>query len=84
MNGSTLWWNRPKWLANPEEWPPNPVNSACPATEVEAKTIREVLSLAQPKNSHDRVGEVLEKHKPRYALRVAAWDESYLEEKMGG
>ena len=70
VNGSTLWWNGLKWLANREEWPINPVTSACPATEVEVKTIREVLSLAQPKNSSDRVEEVLEKHKPKYALRV--------------
>lgn len=73
VNGSTLWWNGPEWLANREEWPPNPVTSACTATEVEVKTIREVLSLAQPKNSNDRVEEVLEKHELKYALRVVAW-----------
>ena len=73
VNGPTLWWNGPKWLANREEWPPNPVTSACPATEVEVKTIREVLSLAQPNLSNDRVEEVLEKHELKYALRVAAW-----------
>ena len=73
VNESTLWWNGPKWLANREEWPPNPVTSACPATEVGVKTIREVLSLAQPKNSSDRVEEVLEKHELQYALRVVAW-----------
>ena len=72
VNGSTLWWNGPKWLANREEWPPNSVTSACPATEVEVKTIREVLSLTQPKNSSDRVEEVLEKHQQKYALRVVA------------
>ena len=47
--------------------------SACPATEVEAKTIREVLSLAQPKTPDDSVEEVLEKHELIYALRVVAW-----------
>jgi len=73
VNGSTLWWNGPKWLVNREEWPPNPVTLACPATEVKAKTEREVLSLAQPKNSDDRVEEVLEKCELKYALRVIAW-----------
>ena len=70
MNGSTLWWNGPKWLANREIWPRNPVNSACPVTEVEGKTIQEVLSLALPKNSNDRVEEVLEKYELIYALKV--------------
>ena len=73
MNGSILWWNGPKWLANRKEWPPNPVISVCPATEVEAKTIREVLSLAQHKTPDDSVEEVLEKHELIYALRVVAW-----------
>ena len=73
VNGSTLWWNGPKWLANREEWPPNPVTSACPAIEVEVKAIREVLPLAQPKDSNDRVEEVLEKHELKHALRVVAW-----------
>ena len=78
VNGSTLWWNGPKWLANRKEWPINPVTSACPATEAKVKTIREVLSLAQPKNSSDRVEEVLEKHELKYALRVVAWVTRFL------
>ena len=78
VNGSTLWWNGPKWLANHKEWPINPVTSACPATEAKVKTIREVLSLAQPKNSSDRVEEVLEKHELKYALRVVAWVTRFL------
>ena len=68
-----LWWSGPKWLANREHWPPNPVTSASPATEVEAKTIREVLTVTQTKAASDGLDELLDKHDLRRALRVVAW-----------
>ena len=62
MSGSSLWWNGPKWLANREEWPHNLVTLASPVTEVEAKAMREVLSVAQPTTSSEPFEELLEKH----------------------
>lgn len=45
VSGSKLWWNGPKWLTNREEWPSNPLTSASQESEVEAKVIREILSI---------------------------------------
>ena len=42
-----LWWNGPTWLSDPGKWPDNPVTAKSPASEKEAKTIKEVLNLAQ-------------------------------------
>lgn len=33
-----LWWNAPRWLANQEEWLPNPETPASSILEEEAKT----------------------------------------------
>ena len=70
---SNLWLCGPKWLSKEEEWPPDPVTSASPATEVEAKTIREVLKVAQTKSASDDLEKLLEKHELWRALRVGAW-----------
>ena len=60
-------------ITKEEEWPPNPVMSASPVTEVEAKTIHEVLKVAQTKSASDNLDKLLEKHKSWHALRVGTW-----------
>lgn len=62
VSGSMLWWNGPKWLAYRQEWPPNPMTSTSLATKVEAKAVREVLSVKWPKGSGDRLEDLLGKH----------------------
>ena len=73
VSESSLWWCGPKWLSKEEKWPPNPVTSASPATEVEAKTVREALKVAQTKSTSDDLDKLLEKHELWRALRVGAW-----------
>lgn len=76
---SDLWRNGPEWLSNREKWPPNPVISASPATETEAKIIREVLTVATTAPVSDCFDDVLEKHDFRRALRVMAWVTRFIE-----
>ena len=73
VGGSTLWWNGPSWLANEDKWPPNPTTSSSETSEVEAKVIRKVLTVAQTKDLHDEFDEILEKHDLRRTLRDGAW-----------
>ena len=47
-------------------------------TEVEAKAMREVLSVAQPTTSSEPFEELLEKHELRRALRSVAWDNRFI------
>ena len=47
--------------------------SASPVTEVEAKTIHEVLKVAQTKSASDNLDKLLEKRKSWRALHVGTW-----------
>ncbi len=47
VNGSSIWWNGPEWLQNPDQWPDNPVTKSFPASEAESKRVKEVLRVAQ-------------------------------------
>ena len=47
--------------------------SASPVTEVEAKTIHEVLKVAQTKSASDDLDKLIEKHKSWRALHVGTW-----------
>ena len=56
-------------LQDKSKWPINPVTRSSPASEVEAKVIREMLNLAQTKPEPDEFDEILE--------NAAACDEPY-------
>ena len=58
---------------NRDAWPPNLVTTASPATEIEAKTVREVLTVAQTESASDGLDEVRDKRDLRRTLRIAAW-----------
>ena len=70
---SALWQRGPEWLQDNSKWPINPVTRSSPASEVEAKVIREVLNLAQTKSEPDEFDELLERTSLRRTLRVGAW-----------
>lgn len=70
---SALWQQGPEWLQDNSKWPINPVTRSSPASEVEAKVIREVLNLAQTKSEPDEFDELLERTSLRRTLRVGAW-----------
>ena len=44
---NSTWLTGPEWLADRDRWPENRVEEKSPASEVEAKVMKEVLSLAQ-------------------------------------
>lgn len=67
----TLWKMGPKWLANPDEWPENPVTEPSAASNAEARVTREVLAAAIPVN--DEFNELLSKHELWKTLRISAW-----------
>lgn len=69
---SILWQQGPAWLQDKSKWPINPVTRSSPASEVEAKVIKEVLSLAQTKPEPDKFEELLERTSLRRTLRVCA------------
>lgn len=69
---TSLWWNGPEWLANKENWPPNPVTSASAVSEEEVKVIWEVLNACQTEESTDLMDQLLEKHDLHHALQVEA------------
>lgn len=70
---SALWQQGPEWLQDNSKWPINPVTRSSPASEVEAKVIREVLNLAQTKSEPDEFDELLERTSLRRTLRVGTW-----------
>ena len=41
-----LWWNGPKWLSKPKEWPENVSTKATKESLGEAKKVRELFKLA--------------------------------------
>lgn len=57
---SAYWQRGPEWLLNKSKWPDNPVTQSSPASEVEAKIIREVLNLTQTKPDKDKFDKLLE------------------------
>ena len=75
VTNAELWCNGPVWLSDPEKWPDNPVTAKSPASEEEAKTIKEVLNLAQQQHNQDRneFDELLERNNLRRVLRAHAW-----------
>ncbi|XP_068716792.1 uncharacterized protein [Montipora capricornis] len=70
-----LWWNGQAWLSDPQKWQDNPVTAKSPASEEEAKPIKEVLNLSQQQHNQDRneFDELLERNDLRRALRAHAW-----------
>ena len=75
VTNAELWWNGPVWLSDPEKWPDNPVTAKSPASEEEAKTIKEVLHLAQQQQQNqdrNEFDELLERNNLRRALRAHA------------
>ena len=60
-------------MANEDKWPPNPTTSSSETSEVEAKVIRKVLTVAQTKDLHDDFDQIFEKHDLQRTLRVGAW-----------
>lgn len=75
---SVLWQQGPAWLQDKSEWPINSVTRSSPASEVEAKVIREVLNLAQTKPEPDKFEELLERTSLRRTLRVCAWIKRFI------
>ena len=81
---SALWQQGPAWLQDKSKWPINPVTRSSPASEMEAKVIREVLNQAQTKPEQDEFDELLE-----HNSRVGAWIKRFLhnckhkEKKLG-
>ncbi|XP_067039928.1 uncharacterized protein [Acropora muricata] len=76
VTNAELWWNGPVWLSNSEKWPDNPVTAKSSASEEEAKTIKEVLNLAQQQQQNqdrNEFDELLERNNLRRALRAHAW-----------
>ena len=86
---SELWQQGPAWLQDKSKWPINPVTRSSPASEVEAKAIREVLNLAQTKQDPDEFDELLERTSLRRTLRAGAWIKRFIhnckhkEKKLG-
>lgn len=75
---SVLWQQGPAWVQDKSEWPINSVTRSSPASEVEAKVIREVLNLAQTKPEPDKFEELLERTSLRRTLRVCAWIKRFI------
>ena len=73
VKGSSIWWNGPEWLQNPDQWPDNPVTKSSPASEVESKRVKEVLRVAQEDTTLDDFDAMLAKHPLRRCLRIRAW-----------
>ena len=75
VSGSQIWWDGPKWLADTQRWPENPVAQKSQASEAEAKVIKEVLGLAQQdENLNNNIFEdLLKRHDLRRSLCIQAW-----------
>ena len=69
------WLTGPEWLADSDRWPENRVAEKSPASEDEAKVIKDVLSLAQEQvnDSDDVFDSLLQRHELRRVLRIQAW-----------
>ncbi|PFX13976.1 hypothetical protein AWC38_SpisGene21906 [Stylophora pistillata] len=65
------WWNGPKWLANPGNWPADIPDQPTEESQAEAKLVRKVLSVAD--HEEDEIENVLRKFYLQKAVRVCAW-----------
>lgn len=72
-NKKTPWWDGPKWLEDPAQWPDNPLTQPSTTSEAEAKVIREVLCATHAENVPDDYDKLLEKHNLHRTLRTCAW-----------
>lgn len=68
----------PEWIADRDRWPENRVAEKSPASEVEAKIMKEVLSLAREQerdedSENDPFENLLQRHNLLRALRIQAW-----------
>ena len=75
---NSTWLTGPEWLADRDRWPGNRVAEKSPASEVEAKVMKEVLSLAQEQgrdkdSENDPFENLLQRHDLLRALRILAW-----------
>ena len=78
VQSQDLWWTGPEWLQHQHKWPENPVTESSPATEQEAKVIREVLGMVQTTPEADEFDQLLDRRSLRRALRVGAWLKRFL------
>ena len=67
-----LWWNGPKWLSKPEEWPENVSTKATKESLGETKKVRELFKLA---TEHEPVefSELIERRNYWTVIRTCAW-----------
>ena len=65
-----LWWNRPKWLSNKEQWPLDIVTSPSKGSMAEAKATREIFAVVVAVT--DELDDVLEKFTYWKAIKVCA------------
>ncbi len=77
ITGST-WLTGPEWLADRSRWPENRVAEKSPASEVEAKVMKDVLGLAQDQqrdkaSEKDPFENLLQRHDLLRTLRIQAW-----------
>ena len=78
VQSQVLWWTGPEWLQDPQKWPHNLVTQSSPATEQEARVIREVLGMVRTTTEHDDLDQLLERTNLRRALQVSAWLKRFL------
>lgn len=71
VQGDTVWWRGPRWLANRENWPCNIVTSSTPESQEEAKVTREVFAGARVVT--DEFDVLLDKFALWKTLRDCAW-----------
>ncbi len=60
IKSKELWEKGPKWLQDKSEWPENPVTLSSPASEEEAKVVKEVLNVAKTQEE-DQFDHLLER-----------------------
>ena len=65
------WRFGPEWSLNRDQWPPDITLEPSAASNAEAKTTREVLAVAIPRN--DTFDELLNKHELWKVLRICSW-----------
>ena len=78
VQSQVLWWTGPEWLQDPRKWPHNLVTQSSPATEQEARVIREVLGMVRTTTEHNDLDQLLERTNLQRALRVGAWLKRFL------
>ena len=68
---NVLWWEGPKWLKDPESWPPDIVTTATTESNAEVKATKELFALAV--EQEDELDNLLAKLTYWRTLRVCAW-----------